>query len=177
MSINIDIMPVAVDTVDMNAGTLKSYCDIVGLTQSELARRAGVSRQLVSQWFKEADRDGASDVNVYSRNQERLGAVLGVAPSELATALPILSVAAERKSLETLLLWDRLYPALEPFLSGLVRGQPDALARLVQVFGLYGAAKSAGQIVWDRFPRYKMKIHPAVRKRSEVIWTHHQTHS
>lgn len=125
---------------------------------------AGVSRQAVSNWFK----GDFHSVNLYSHNLEKLAQGLGVSIDDLTQSLPFSS--QELESLETRILWDRLYPDLGHFISGVVRGQPDALARLVQVFGFLSAQKIAGKQVRSKFELYKGKIHPAYRKSAEVLW-------
>ena len=52
----------------------------------------------------------------------------------------------------------------------LVRGEAPALARLVQVFGLYKAWKIAGEKIWERFPAYQKNIRPVRRDQLERIW-------
>lgn len=168
-----DIFYFVSDNEKMNVATLKSYCEMKGLTQAKLAERTGISRQAISSWFKKAEKGPVIDVNVYSRNQDSLAVALGISVRELSLPLPVLSDPKHKKSIEVALLWDRLYPSIEKFIAGMTCGQPEALARLVQVYGLFAAEKIAGKLVWVRFPRYKNKIHPAVRRKIEVIWTHH----
>lgn len=149
----------------MNIQTLKSLARVRGLSQSDLARAAGVSRQTVSFWFSQT-----GDVNLFAKNLERLAEFLGVAVEDLSRPLPILGNAEERNRWATDLLWDRLYPDLEKFVDGLIRGQPEALARLVQVCGLYQSEKIAGKQIWRKFPVYRRHIHPAYRRQAEVVW-------
>lgn len=159
----------------MNVQTLKSYCLIKGISQSTLAQKAGISRQAISAWIKKADASaGDVDVNIYSKNQERIANVLGVSANDLSERLPVLSDVKQKQQHETTLLWDHLYDSLEGFVAGFLRGQPEALARLVQIYGLFAAEKIAGKQVWDKFPRYKNKIHPAVCRKAEVIWNQYK---
>jgi transcriptional regulator with XRE-family HTH domain len=145
--------------------TLKSLALARNLNQSDLARAAGVTRQAVSNWFS-----AGVEAQLLSGNLEKLAGSLGVSVEVLSHPLPILSDANERKRWETDLLWDGLYPNLEAFLSGVIRGQRQALARLVQVCGLYMSQKIAGKQVWRKFPSYKALIHPAYRRQAEVVW-------
>ncbi|MBI4403604.1 MAG: helix-turn-helix transcriptional regulator [Deltaproteobacteria bacterium] len=151
----------------MNAQTLKSYLLARGLSQSDLARAAGVTRQAVSHWLSSKEK---GPINLFAKHAQAVAHFLGVTVEQLSEFLPILGSPSDRKKWETELLWDRLYPDLESFIVGLMRGQRQALARLVQVCGFYEAAKIAGQQVWKRFPVYKSLIHPAYRKKLEIIW-------
>ena len=127
---------------------------------------AKVSRQAVHRWWVSKKKN----VDILSRTQRCLADSLGVSMETLSKDLPIVSDESKRKKFETQLLWDQLYPDLESFTRGLVVGQSEALARLVQVYGLFAAQKIAGQQVWKKFPQYKNKIHPGRRKGLEVIW-------
>ncbi len=71
-------------------------------------------------------------------------------------------------------MWDLLYPDLESFVVAVVKGQPVALARLVQVFGLIQVKKMAGVQVLKKYPEYKKHIHPALRSSSEALWQLYQ---
>ena len=150
----------------MQVDSLKFYTGARGITQSELARRVGVSRQVVSHWFCQAPE---VSLNIYSSHLVRLAEVLEISMEDLQRKPPL--NASERKTATTELLWDRLFPSLEEFARSLVRGHPDALARAVQVYGLFGAEKLAGKKVWKKFPLYKQKMHPAHRKKAEIIWS------
>lgn len=149
----------------MNVETLKSFALARGLNQSDLAKAAGVTRQAVSGWFAKQ-----GEIEVLSSTLQRLADSLGVSVETLSRPLPILSSPDERAKWETELLWDKLYPNLESFLAALKRGQRPALARLVQVCGLYQAEKIAGRQVFHRFERYKNYIHPAHRRQAELLW-------
>jgi hypothetical protein len=151
----------------MNIATLKSLSHIKGIRQADIAVMAGVSRQAVHHWWV-SDQE---NFDVLSSTQERLAESLGVPMQLLSKKLPVLSDEAFRKKLETQLLWDRIYPDLEHFVRGLVLGNLDALARLVQVYGLFAAEKIIGLQVWRKFPQYKNKIHPARRRTLEIVWT------
>jgi hypothetical protein len=39
--------------------------------------------------------------------------------------------------------------------------EPRAIARLVQVYGLFRSEKIIGRAVWRRFPEYRRFLHPA----------------
>jgi transcriptional regulator with XRE-family HTH domain len=152
----------------MNATTVKALAASRGLNQSDIARLAGVSRQRVSQWFR-STATGAP-VNLRSMNLKALADGLKVSTDELFTPLPLLD-EPEKARLETAkLLWDRLYPDLVSFAIDAGRGRSRALARLVQVYGLYAAARMAGRSVWTNFPKYSKHIHPVRRKELEVLW-------
>ena len=117
------------------------------MSQSELAQKAGISRQLVSVWFKKAETQTDLNINVYSNTQENLALVLGVSVKDLSLLLPIVSNQKQKSEFETTLLWDSLYPSIESFTAGFIRGQPEALARLVQTYGLFHSEKIAGKQV------------------------------
>jgi len=156
----------------MNALTLKTYCKVKGTIQSKLAHASGISRQAISSWIKKAE--DTPIVNVYSKNQNHLATVLGVPAHELSQDLPVISDRALRKELDVLLLWDHLFPDLESFVRSLIKGQAVALARLVQVYGLYQSEKVAGIQVWKKFPQYKNHLHPAIREKAELVWNTRQ---
>lgn len=148
------------------ASTLKTVAKNKNLTQSDLARLAGVSRQAVSLWFKSA-RDGR--INLDSNHLLALSRGLGLTVEELAAPLPG-PQGAQRDALSAELLWDRLYPGLEEFAAALAQESPKALARLVQVHGLFRAAKTAGRAVWTKFEDYKAFIQPERRAELERLW-------
>ena len=127
---------------------------------------AGVSRQAVSLWFKSA-RDG--QINLDAKHLLSLSRAFGIAAEELATPLPC-SSQEERAALQTELLWDRLYPDADAFAIALAREFPRAMARLVEVYGLFAAAKVAGRAVWSEFGEYKSFIEPTRRQELERLW-------
>lgn len=154
----------------MNRSTLKSLSRIKGIRQADIAAMAGVSRQAVNRWWTTDE----ENLNVLSITQERLAESFGVTMEVLSRNLPVVSNKSQRKKIETQLLWDKLYPDLERFACGVVVGHPEALARLVQVFGLFSAEKIAGKQVWKKFPQYKNKIHPGRRRTLEAVWNEMQ---
>ena len=89
---------------------------------------------------------------------------------DLMTSLPISAVGP----LQVSLLWDRLYPSTEDFIIALVKGEYRAVARLVQVYGLYRGDKILGKSVWKKFEKYKQLIQPVRRRQCEKIWQHYQ---
>ena len=132
-----------------------------GWTQSDLARRIGLSRQAVSLWFR---RDKA---HLDSAHLLRLAEALGVTAEELSRPLPCFGADYDR--LKTTLLWDRLYPDLDDFAIAAGRCEPQAIARLAHVYGLYATAKMVGDWAWENFPSYKRFIHPVRRRRLEIL--------
>ena len=142
-----------------------------GISQSELARRVGVSRQAVSLWLRQA-----GQVNVRARHLLRVSSALGVSAEELVESLPCCE-PDRRDTLRTRYLWDRLYPDIDDFAIALNRNEPKALARLVEIEGLYRAEKVLGARVWKQFEDYKRHIHPARRLQLEVLcaWRSHRT--
>lgn len=132
-----------------------------GLSQAEIARRAGVTRQAVSAWLRQPT------ASVRGSTLLRVAEALGVRAEALARPLPTGGVDME--TLSALFLWDRLYPNLVDFAIALNRHEPEAIARLVQVHGLFAAEQIIGRLVWQRFPEYKRFIHPARRHELEVL--------
>lgn len=165
--IEIDFFVKIDDTECMNLSTLKSLSRIKGVRQADIASMAGVSRQAVNQWWNSSD----PNLTVLSKTQERLAESFGVSMDVLSKELPVVSSDSQRSKIETQLLWDKLYPDLEHFARGLVVGHAAALARLVQVFGLFTAEKIAGKQVWKKFSQYKNMIHPGRRRTLEIVWT------
>jgi transcriptional regulator with XRE-family HTH domain len=138
-----------------------------GWTQAELGRRVGVSRQAVALWFK------ADAANLQSRHLIRLSRELGVAVEDLAGPLPCFDPATHSR-LRAELLWDSLFPDLDDLALALRGGDPRALGRLVEVFGLFAAEATLGPRVWSEFPAYRRYIHPARRAGLEVLWAWHE---
>jgi hypothetical protein len=81
----------------------------------------------------------------------------------------------DMRTLEASLLWDHLYPDLDSFAFALGGGEPRALARLVQVYGLYAAESALGCVAWRAFPVYKRHIHPVRRRQLETLWAWHES--
>ena len=148
--------------------TLTAYLKARGLSRAELARRLGLTRQAVSLWFK------SERANIQGRHLIRLGEVLGVPVERLSKPLPGFD-ADTHSRLMALLLWDRLYPDLDDLAVAVLAHEPKALARLVEVHGLYAAEAAVGGIAWRAFPEYKRHIHPVRRRELETLWTWHET--
>lgn len=136
------------------------------LNQSGLARLAGVSRQAVSLWFKGAD---SGQVKMSADHLLSLCRGLGVTAEDLADEFPILD-PDRRARLEAALIWDRLYPSLEELAIAACAGEPAALGRMVETYGLYASAAMLGPMVWERFAVYRRHIHFARRTGLERIW-------
>ena len=147
----------------MDAQTLRGHMKARGISQSELARHVGVSRQAVSLWLRRT-----GQVNVQSQHLLRVSSALGVSAEELMETLPCYE-PHRHDGLRTRYLWDRLYSDIDDFAIALNRNEPKAVARLVEVEGLYGAEKVLGAGVWEQFEDYKRHIHPARRLQLEVL--------
>jgi transcriptional regulator with XRE-family HTH domain len=156
----------------VNAQALKTISKLRRVNQSGLAKMTGLSRQAVSNWFKTPP---GIDVNTHTPILKHLAAGLHVKAEDLLQPLPVLDDPVSTRQLETALLWDALYSDLSDFSIALVRGEAAALARLVQIFGLYAASKIAGRKIWDRFPDFKRSIRPVRREQLERVWQFHQT--
>lgn len=139
----------------MNTRTLRAHLKAGGWSQAELARRIGVSRQAVSLWFKHEQASLRGD------HLMSIAKALGVSVQTLFEPLPAFGDDHDR--LRTTFLWDRLYPELDDFAVAVNRWEPQAVARLVQVSGLYVAQRLLGRGVWKKFDSYKCHIHPARR--------------
>jgi len=150
----------------LNIKTISELARAKGLTQSDLARMAGVSRQGVSLWFK---KEKEIQIDLKARHLWSLAQALGLSMEDLAKPLPLCGTE-EEKIVETELLWDRLYPSLVQFVVALIRGENRALGRLVQVYGLFRAARTIGRRIFQKFPEYKKYIEPQQRKQWEAIW-------
>jgi len=151
----------------MEASTLRALLRARGLSQSELARRIGVSRQAISQWLR---KDGP--VNLQGRHLVQVSRALDLPISELIRPLPCCEPQVQAV-LSASLLWDHLYLDLVDFAIALNQGHPRALARLVEVYGLYASEKMLGTHVWTEFPRYKRYLHPARRRQLEALHAWH----
>lgn len=156
----------------MQAETLKAIATMKRLNQSDLARAAGVTRQRVSQWYEEADADDV--INARMSHVMRLASTLGVDVGMLTRKLPLLDDPPRLKRETTRLLWDRLYPNIVALFEAALSGEKDALARVVQVYGLYEGARLFGERAWRDFPRYKSLLKPARRTQLELLWQYRQ---
>lgn len=141
---------------------LKTLMATKGLRPADVARAAHISRAAVSKWFRQGRDTGW--VNVETTTLRQMADTLGVAISYFLE--PLQSV----DHLHIQFLWDALYPSMEDFFSALIRKEPEALARLAQVVGLYNATAIAGDAVLHQFPHYKRFIHPTRRQQLELVW-------
>jgi transcriptional regulator with XRE-family HTH domain len=147
----------------MNPTTLRAHLKALRMAPSELARRIGVSRQAVSKWFK-----GGAEIGVKAAHLLAVSQVLRVRPEDLARPLPCFE-GEEHPRLRARYLWDALYPDLDDFAIALRRREPHAVARLVEIDGLFSAEKILGQWVWKEFDRFKRFIHPVRRRQLETL--------
>lgn len=149
----------------MQKQTFQAYLKASGLSQSQLARRVGVSRQAVSLWFRQQ----GAQINIHGPHLVRLGRALRATVEQLSKTLPCLD-AATRGQLRATLLWDRLFPDLDDLAVAANAGDPRAIGRLVQVYGIYACERMLGPSVWEEFPRYKRYIHLARRCQLEALY-------
>lgn len=131
------------------------------LRKASLSRMAGVSRAAVTKWFKNPSPQGW--VNVESRTLYSLASGLKVAPEVFLRQVPSFDHLAPR------FLWDGLFPTMELFLVAAGRGDPPALARLVQVLGFHDASQIVGKRILSLFDHYKKFIKPARRRQLEIL--------
>ncbi|MBI2026985.1 MAG: helix-turn-helix transcriptional regulator [Deltaproteobacteria bacterium] len=154
----------------MNVQTLTIICKLKHLSQSDISRMAGVSRQAVSLWFKPPQM-----TNIKSNHLESLSRALDVSADSLLKPVAHDKNSQAWKRMNVLLLWDKLYPSLEDFVIALIRSENRALARLVETYGLYTAHNLIGSIVWNKFQKYK-KYLPKVRQHQcEQLWNLHKS--
>jgi len=142
---------------------------VQGLTQADLARMCGISRQAVSLWFKADLEKGDGFIPIRTRSLWQLAKALNLSIDQLTKPLPLLD-SDEFKKLEVSLLWDKLYPSGIAFLMALMQHQKPAMARLVQVLGLFQAAPIVGKRIWSEFDSYKRFIEPRQREAWESVW-------
>lgn len=156
----------------MNPASLNFILKLCNLSQSDLARMAGVSRQAVSSWFRKTH-------SIKMMPLIKLSHGLNISLDDLTQFLqksdPLDVFTTERQmQLKTNLLWDKLYPTLDGYLIALLRNDLRALARLTQVYGLFTAATIVGggrkSKIWILFHRYKKFIPPVQRQGQEKIW-------
>lgn len=146
---------------------MDSFRKARGWSRSELARQVGVSRQAASLWFR------SCEANLHSLHLIRLSQALGVPMEELTRPLPCFDPDTYAR-LHAVLLWDHLFPELDDLALALRTGDPRALGRYVEVYGLYAAELTLGTRVWSGFPGYARYIHPARRRDLEVLWAWHE---
>ena len=72
-------------------------------------------------------------------------------------------------------LWDQRFPDIETFVVAAMNSNLDAVARTVEVHGLYGAADILGDIVWHSFDKYRRYLPPKKRQAMEAVWLLHQS--
>jgi len=121
----------------------------------------------VSLWFR------SEEANLQGRHLIRLSEVLGVPVEELARPLPCFDAETHGRTRATL-LWDRLFPDLDDLALALRTRDTRAVARFVQVYGLYAAESTLGSWVWSEFPTFKRHIHPARQRDLETLWAWHE---
>ena len=119
----------------VNSNSLQMLMRAQGVSQSEIARRIGVSRQAVSLWLKQPDQ-----IHVTGKNLVLTARALGRPVERLIEPLPLRDPQT-REQLQARLLWDRIFVSLEDLAIAVARKEPRAIARLVEVHGLYAAAK------------------------------------
>lgn len=141
-------------------------------SQSDLARLTGVSRQAVSKWLS-----GTEQVSVTSENLIKVSHALGVPAETLTRPLPSYGADADHDQLKAAYLWDRLYGDLDELVIAASRWQLPAVARLVEVDGLYATEKLLGKAVWRRFEEYGRYLNAVRRQqlRALVQWRMAQT--
>jgi transcriptional regulator with XRE-family HTH domain len=142
----------------VNTQTLVIVAKARGLNASDLARAAGVSRAAVSLWMKRPE------VDLKDRHLERVARHLKISMESLMRPLPALHDRAAVRQAEASLLWDRLFPSLGEFAIALAKRELRAIARLVEVYGMFQGEKIVGEEVWKRWAEYSPFLHPARRE-------------
>ena len=120
--------------------TLRVICKLKHLSQSDIARMAGVSRQATSLWFKES-----TTMSIQSTHLQNLSHALHIKIDDLMNPLPLIEDKEYVSSLKASLLWDHLYPDFEDFIIALVQKNSRATARLVEIYGLFQASTLVGK--------------------------------
>lgn len=146
----------------MYCQNLKYISGLKGIKPADLARLAGVSRAAVSRWFREGNRTGF--MNMETKTLSRLSQSLNLAPGVFFEKLPDLEPES------TLFLWDSLYSDMAAFVCALIKGEIQAVARLVQVLGLHESKMILGKKIVHDFSKYKKYLHPARARQLEAIW-------
>lgn len=131
------------------------------MNAAQLARHCHVSRAAVTKWFSAKE----NFVNVETKTARAIAQVLGVPLSHLFEPIASLS------PFHTAFLWDGLYPSMEKLTMAVLRRDPVAMARFVQVAGFFKAEAVFGKKIITAFPKYKQHIKPARRKALETIWS------
>ena len=132
------------------------------LTMAQVARLAHVKRQAVFKWFKSAD----NYCNIRSQNLYQLAKGLNLSTDLLLEPLPW----PDFKIIQAECLWDGLYATVEDFFVALVNFHYPAVARLVQSYGMFRAARILGEKVWWDFAEYKKYLLPKRREHCENLW-------
>ncbi|HAZ14741.1 MAG: hypothetical protein A2X86_10410 [Bdellovibrionales bacterium GWA2_49_15] len=150
----------------MNSATLEILIKARNLTSAQVSERVGVSRQTLSKWLNKQ-----KHVQVRSDHLQRLADLFHVPMETLMNPLPALEENQARE-LEATLNWDRLYLSVEDLILALKKWEPQAVARLVQTYGLVTSARIVGdkKALWNRYPYYKKHIHPGLRKILDQVW-------
>ncbi len=167
MSSIIDINKIMFYSLNMDSTTLHLVLKLRGLNQSDLAKKVGLSRQAISLWFLHSK---TVPINVQSKHLYRLCNKLGLTVELLAQPLPLMSDDKIRRKLEATFLWDKLFPGLEDFGIALVQKDLRAIARLVQMEGLFKASQILGKSIWKKFHLYKKWMLPIRAQECEKIW-------
>ena len=138
----------------MNILTLKTCMALRGLSQSDISRLCGISRQAVSHWFRSSQTTGTQSrisVPVKATILLALSKGLELSADKLMAGLPNPEDDAGSYQLKARLLWDRLYPSLSDLAIAIAKGEKPALARLAEALGMFEAAKIAGPQIWRKF--------------------------
>lgn len=130
------------------------------LRKADISKMAGVSRAAITKWF--SVKSGVC--NVETATLMRLASALEISPEYF------LKKSGDLSQLETLFLWDHLYPSMEEFLLAVTRDRLPAVARLVQVLGFHSAVEIIGQKAIKLFTKYKKFMKPARQHELEIIW-------
>jgi transcriptional regulator with XRE-family HTH domain len=147
----------------MNILALKFVAKLRGVSQSKISEFANVSRQRVSQWFAQSE----EFVNIGTIPAAHLASQLNVSCDVLLQSMPGL---VELKRTQSSYVWDHRFPDIETFVIAAMSNNLEAMARAVEVHGLYGTAEILGDIVWDSFDKFKRYLPPKKRQAMEAVW-------
>ena len=148
----------------INVGSFKIIMELHHLNQSELAKICKLSRQCISLWFKK------DSINLKTSQLNLLSQNLKIPVSELVNPLPEISSNEFLENININYSWDGKFESGENFLILLSRKFYPAVARFVQVNGMFESSQILGSVVWKKFHDYKKFILPQKRKECEILW-------
>ena len=121
----------------MLASTLTTLLKLKAIKPAELARKAGVSRQAISKWFKLAETKNSNHINAEWNTVQRIAAALKIEPAQLSKDFFSKLSLAQKENYRILLLWDRSYESIESFTIALAKKENILEKSPHQIFDLF----------------------------------------